>query len=105
MVVIAMELDRRGEKCEVRVSTSEKEKIQELASQYGLSVSAMIRQALIQKRSILTEQEINSILGQIRDSLSLISQTLKNFNAPIVSELQADVQKLKETIAQMEKRF
>lgn len=99
-----MELEKRAEKCEVRVSTSEKAKIQELASQLGLSVSAMIRFFLIQKPSLITDDEIYPLLTQIRDSLSFISNILTDFNPPIVAEIQTDVQKLKETIAQMQEK-
>jgi hypothetical protein len=70
----------------------------------------MIRQILIQKHSRFSDQELNSILGQIRDSLSMISQTLNNFNSsnfnhPIVRELQTDVEQLKKAVAMMEKKF
>ena len=98
-----MKLDKRREKCEVRVSPSEKQKIQELASQLGLSVSAMIRQILIQKHSWLSEPEFRTILGEIRDNLSIISNNLNDLNPPVVVELQTDVQQLKETIAEIKK--
>lgn len=104
------ELDKRGEKCEIRVSLSEKEKIQELATKYGLSVSATVRQILIQKHFFSNNQELNSLFGQIRDTLSTISQTLSNlnsshFNNPTVAQLETDVQELKKTIAAMESKF
>ena len=95
-------LDRRGHKCEVRVSTSEKDKIQELAAQLGLSVSAMIRQILIQKHSLITSDEVYTMLSEIRENLSMISQTLSQVNPLIITQLQTDVQQLKETIAQIQ---
>ncbi len=105
-----MKLDKRGEKCEIRVSASEKEKIQELASQLGLSVSATVRQILIQKHFFSNNHELNSLFGQIRDTLFGISQTLSslngsNSNNPTVRQLQTDIQELKKTIAAMEKKF
>ena len=56
--MVNMKSDKRGKKCEIRVSASEKQKIQELASQLGLSVSATVRQILIQKHFSSNNQEI-----------------------------------------------
>ncbi len=98
-----MKLDKRREKCEVRVSPSEKQKIQELASQLGLSVSAMIRQILIQKHSLVSEPEFRTILAEIRDNLARISNNLNEQHPPVVVSLQTDVQQLKKTIAEIKK--
>ena len=108
--MVNMKSDKRGKKCEIRVSASEKQKIQELASELGLSVSATVRQILIQKHFSSNNQEIYSLFGQIRDTLFAISQTLSNLNGsnlnnPTVKQLQIDVQELKKTIAAMEKKF
>lgn len=102
-----MEFSKRREKCEIRVSASEKQKIQELATHLGLSVSAMIRQILIQKHSLLSEPEVRTILSEIRNNLSIISNNLNELNSPVnppvVIELQTDIQQLKETIAEIKK--
>ena len=108
--MVNMKSDKRGKKCEIRVSASEKQKIQELASQLGLSVSATVRQILIQRHFFFSNQELNSVLGQIRDTLSTISQTLNNLNTvnvnnSTITQLQTDVEELKQTIAAMEEKF
>ncbi len=98
-----MEFSKRRQKCEIRVNASEKQKIQELASQLGLSVSAMIRQMLIQKHSLVSEPEFRTILAEIRDNLAIISNNLNEQHPPVVVSLQTDVQQLKKTIAEIQK--
>ncbi len=105
-----MEFNKRRKKCEIRVSASEKEKIQALAAEYGLSISATIRHILIQEHFLSKNHELNSLFGQIRDTLSAISQSLNiliysNSNNLIVRQLQDDIQELKKTIVMMEKKL
>ncbi len=105
-----MEFNKRRKKCEIRVSASEKQKIQELASQLGLSVSATVRHILVKEHFFSNNQELNSLFGQIRDTLLAISQSLSNLNCSnsnngTVRQLQIDIQELKKTIAMMEKKL
>lgn len=105
-----MEFNKRRKKCEIRVSASEKQKIQELANDLGLSVSATVRHILVNEHFFSNNHELNSLFGQIRDTLFAISQTLNNLNSSnsnnaIVRQLQIDIQELKKTIAAMEKKF